>query len=206
MWKDYFSFNKRQRNGIIVLLTFIMGMMVYLVIADYFPPTAVQQDFKSFKAETDKAKGADTVKPAAKQITPTNVGIIELNGADSAELMKLPGITGKIANTIIHFRDALGGYYSKEQLREVYGMDSAEYVAISSMVSADASKVEKLDINSATEKDMTHHPYIHKKLAKAIYEYRKENGSFNSLDELKKVDGVDAEKFSKIRPYLMISN
>ena len=121
-------------------------------------------------------------------------------------MTKLPGITPKTANTIIHFRDALGGYYSKEQLKEVYGMDSTEYVAISGMVSADASKVEKLDINSATEEEMTHHPYIRKKLAKAIYDYRKQKGSFNSIEELKKVDGVDAEKFSKLRPYLMISN
>jgi hypothetical protein len=34
-----------------------MGMMVYLVIADYFPPSAAQQDFKSFKAEQIKQKG-----------------------------------------------------------------------------------------------------------------------------------------------------
>src|SRR6185312_10720511 len=179
-WKDYFDFNKKQRNGIIVLLVIIMGMMAYLLVSDYLPPSPANVDLASFKADMTKVKNNkhDTVKPTAQADTSSLKTAIEINSADTSELIKLPGITPKLALTMVHFRDALGGYYSKEQLTEVYGMTDAVYSAIVRNIEVDSTKVEKLNLNKTTEKDMTRHPYIHKKLAKAIYDYRKENGSF----------------------------
>src|ERR1700761_4069099 len=48
--------------------------------------------------------------------------IIELNTADSAKLTELPGIGGGHAVQIIRYRTRLGGFYSKEQLKEIYGL------------------------------------------------------------------------------------
>jgi competence ComEA-like helix-hairpin-helix protein len=208
VWKDYFDFNKRQRNGIIVLLVLIMGMMIYLLISDYLPPSPANVDFSSFKADMAKIKtrANDTVKKEAMPVSTDTLThpTIELNSADTTDLMALPGITPKLALTIVHFRDALGGYYRKEQLKEVYGMSEDCYNAIAGRVIVDSGKVEKIDINRATEKDMTRHPYIHKKLAKAIYDYRKENGSFSKLSDLLKVEGIDEEKYNKLVHYLVI--
>jgi competence protein ComEA len=207
MWKEYFSFNKRQRNGILVLLTLIVGMMVYLLIADYFPPAPVKPDFASFKADVSKVESSKDSIPKSISVLTNNVttsGTIELNSADSSDFMMLPQITPKLARTIVRFRDALGGYYSKIQLLEVYGMDSACYSAVVDKVTLDVSKVEKIDINKATEKELTHHPYIHKKLAKAIYDYRKTNGSFSNSRDLMKVDGIDEDKYAKLAPYITI--
>jgi DNA uptake protein ComE-like DNA-binding protein len=119
--------------------------------------------------------------------------------------MKLPLITPKLARTIIRFRDVLGGYYSKSQLLEVYGLDTACYNSIVKYIKVDASKVEKLDINKATEKAMTHHPYIHKKLAKAIFDYRKQNSGFKDIKEIMNVEGVDKDLYLKLSPYLSIT-
>ena len=207
MWKDYFSFNKRQRNGILGLLTLIVGMIVYLLIADYFPPVPAKLDFASFKAEVSKVESPkDSISKAVPAIdnNTTASGTMELNSADSSGFMTLPQITPKLARTIVRFRDALGGYYSKTQLLEVYGMDSACYNAIINKVTIDVSKVEKMDINKATEKELTHHPYIHKKLAKAIYDYRKTKGPFSNSRDLMKVDGIDEDKYAKLAPYITI--
>ena len=207
MWKDYFSFNKRQRNGIIVLLTLIVGMMIYLLIADYLPPSQANIDFSSFKADVAKTRPTDTSSKTSSVIKQDNIShlaSIELNTADSADFTTLPQVTPKLARTIVHFRDALGGYSSKTRLMEVYGMDSSCYKTIVTMVTIDTTKVEKLDINKATEKELSHHPYIHKKLAKAIYEYRKTNGPFLKIKDIVKVDGIDEEKCTKLAPYLTI--
>lgn len=208
MWKDYFSFNKRQRNGIIVLLALIVGMMLYLIIADYFPPSKANIDFSSFKNDVAKLKtSSDTIPkaiPVNKQDSLNHSTALELNSADSADLMALPQITPKLARTIVHFRDALGGYCSKKQLLEVYGMDSICYNAIVSTLTLDLSKVEKMNINKVTEKELAHHPYIHKKLAKAIYDYRKINGPFSKMTDLMKVDGIDEDKYAKLAPYITI--
>src|ERR1700722_6183970 len=98
MWKDYFSFNKRQRNGILVLLTLIVGMMVYLLIADYFPPSPAKLDFASFKADVSKVENSkDSIPKSVSVLTnnETTSGTIELNSADSSDFMMLPQITPK---------------------------------------------------------------------------------------------------------------
>ena len=183
-------------------------MMVYLLIADYFPPAPAKLDFASFKADVSKVGNSkDSVSKVSSTVainTTTISGTIELNSADSSDFMTLPQITPKLARTMVRFRDALGGYYSKTQLLEVYGMDSVCYNAIINKVTLDISKVEKININNATEKELTHHPYIHKKLAKAIYDYRKTNGSFSNSQELMKVDGIDEDKYAKLAPYITI--
>ena len=181
--------------------------MVYLLIADYFPPSPIKPDFASFKADVSKVESSKDSIPKSVSVLSNNIitsGTVELNSADSSDFMTLPQVTPKLARTIARFRDALGGYYSKTQLLEVYGMDSACYNAIISKVTLDISKVEKIDINKATERELTHHPYIHKKLAKAIYDYRKSNGSFSNSRDLMKVDGIDEDKYAKLAAYITI--
>lgn len=206
MWKDYFSFNKRQRNGIMVLLVLIAGMMVYLIFADYIPPSPANIDFAAFKTDVAKAKFkvVSAKKPEQKTVDTGHSRAIELNTADSAELALLPDVTPKLARTIIRFRNALGGYYSKQQLHEVYGMDSVCYNAISRLVKVNATLVQKININMATKKDMMHHPYIRRKLAKAIYKYRKKEGPFKTIGDVKNVNGIDEETYNKLKPYLSL--
>src|SRR4029077_889564 len=178
-----------------------------LLIADYFPASQVKIDFSSFKADVAKSRPIDTSSKAFSVIKQDNINhsaTIELNSADSADFMTLPQITPKLARTIVHFREALGGYYSKKQLLEVYGMDSVCYNNIVTMITLDSTKVEKMNVNKATEKELAHHPYIRKKLAKAIYDYRKTNGPFSKIKDIMKVDGIDDEKCAKLAPYLTI--
>jgi competence protein ComEA len=215
-WKDQFAFSKRQRNGIMVLLALIVCALIILIITDFLSPSPATVDYSSFRADMAKVK----FKPAdtSKNITAKQEEIqlvrnakipttpIEINSADSADFMNFPLMTAKVARTIIRFRDALGGYYSKKQLLEVYGMDSACYNSMADKLTVDLSKVDKLNVNKATEKALTHHPYLHKKLAKAIIDYRKENGDFKSVRDLLKIDGIDEELFAKLSPYITIVN
>ena len=48
---------------------------------------------------------------------------IDLNSADSIMLEQLPGIGNKLSKRIVKYRDILGGFYSLEQLHEVYGLN-----------------------------------------------------------------------------------
>ena len=45
--------------------------------------------------------------------------VVELNGADSAELVKLYGIGGYYAKRIIEYRERLGNFYTPEQLQAI---------------------------------------------------------------------------------------
>gem|GEM_PF-6410755 len=59
---------------------------------------------------------------------------LELNGSDSASLRKVKGIGPVFAARIVKYRDALGGFKSKEELRKVYGMTEEAYAEISPQV------------------------------------------------------------------------
>ena len=55
---------------------------------------------------------------------------IDLNTADTLLLQKVPGIGPAFARRIFRYRERLGGYYVREQLQEVYGMDRERYEQI----------------------------------------------------------------------------
>ena len=59
--------------------------------------------------------------------------------------------------------------------------------------------VDKVNINTATEKELAKLPGIGMGIAKRIVEYRKAYGGFKSIDELKKVKGIGDKKFEKIK-------
>lgn len=200
MWKDYFSFNKKQRNGVLFLLAVIVLLLIYLFIADYFPANNKPIDFSSFKAELTK-----TGRPSTINRKDSNTASrIEINSADTNLLMTLPKMTSYCAGMIVRYRKKLGGYYSTKQLKEVWGMDSAMYKASLGKVWVDTSLVNKININTADIKRLAYHPYIRYYLAKAIVNYREEHGLFASMATLHKMAAIDDSTYARIVPYLFI--
>ena len=56
--------------------------------------------------------------------------IIELNVADTAMLKSIYGIGEKLSVRIVKYRKKLGGFYSVEQLKEVYGLRTENFKKI----------------------------------------------------------------------------
>lgn len=57
----------------------------------------------------------------------------------------------------------------------------------------------KININTATKEDLLKIKFIGDKKAEAIIEYRKENGDFNTVEELKNVPGIGEKIYQKIK-------
>lgn len=56
--------------------------------------------------------------------------IVDLNSADSALLVRVPGIGPAFSRRIIRLRERLGGFYTVLQLQEVYGMDEDKFLEL----------------------------------------------------------------------------
>ena len=202
-WKEYFTFNKKQRNGILVLLVFIALLMAYLFMADYFPQSSKPIDFSVFKKEIQNTAIAP---PSAAAVTNTNALKIDINSADTNALMTIPKMTSYCASMIVRYRKKLGGYYSTKQLKEVWGMDSSIFNSAMNRVRTDSGGLHKININTADIKQLAYHPYIHYYLAKAIVNYREEHGLFPSLAALHKMAAIDDSTYTRIAPYLTVGN
>ncbi|MDR1585791.1 MAG: helix-hairpin-helix domain-containing protein [Prevotellaceae bacterium] len=127
---------------------------------------------------------------------------VELNSADTAELMRVKGIGRSYARNIIRFRDESGGFVSVEQLQDVYGMRPENYERIRPYCIVNRDFVRKINVNSATVDHLKRHPYLNFYQSKAIYDLRRKKGKLNSIDDLKKLKDLSPELLSKIEPYL----
>lgn len=134
--------------------------------------------------------------PQKKEIIPVN-----LNEADSAQLENLPGIGPVLAPRIIKFRKILGGYYSVEQLREIYGMRPENFSVVSPFLFVKEEGYQKFNINFSTLSELGHHPYIGYRTARRILDLRDKQGKFTGVIELSCLMGEDSLK--KIAPYLV---
>jgi competence protein ComEA len=63
---------------------------------------------------------------------------------------------------------------------------------------------EAVNINIATVKELAALPGIGKMKAEAIVAYRQENGRFNTVDDIKKIEGIGKKTFNKIREQVVV--
>jgi len=158
--------------------------------------------------EVDELNDKKTFKANYK---PTNVPehtlkpIIEINAADSLQLESIRGIGPAFASRIIRFRRRLGGFYRKEQLMEVYGMDSLKYNQIKEQIQVNTGLVRSFNINTFTFEEIRHHPYLTYKQMNAIIQYRTQHGLYKSIDDLRKIAIMNEEIIRKIEPYFSLS-
>lgn len=62
-----------------------------------------------------------------------------------------------------------------------------------------------VNINTATEEQLSSLPGIGPSYAKAIVDYRKSNGNFKTADELKNVKGIGDKKYAKLASQVSVS-
>jgi competence protein ComEA len=150
----------------------------------------------NYPQKTYEAKTYDKLK-----YTPS---IIDVNNADTAAFIALPGIGSKLAQRIINFRDKLGGFYKAEQVAETFGLPDSTYQKIKARLSFTNTAVKQFNINTATVDEMKTHPYIRYAIANAIVQYRTQHGNFAAVADIKKIMLVTDEVFEKVVPYLTV--
>lgn len=140
--------------------------------------------------------------PSSVKSTKANMPLIDLNLADSAQLQSIKGLGPVFASRIIRYRDRLGGFYSKDQLREVFGLDSSKFAQWTPQFKLSISNLRKINVNTAEFNDFKKHPYLNYKQVNAIIQYRKQHGEFHALSDLSKIALLNAEILRKLEPYL----
>jgi competence protein ComEA len=214
--KDYFTFHKAERNGIIVLLFILSVLLFVLSILHAFVPNT-PQDFSSFNAivaELEKAqtmasipaqeeayrdnKTSASIEP--KSSTPKNRFLFNPNQLSTEKWSQL-GLSTKQISVIKHYEEKGGHFYKKEDLKKIYGMSENLYQELEPFITL-PEKSAKYDTGSTKSwerKNITFEKQFQKtesKTSEAIIE-------LNSADtaKLKKLKGIGSGFAKRILNY-----
>ena len=127
-----------------------------------------------FRRKTDFAKSYVVADSVYERLAPyIDIPKIDINRADSAALVTLPGIGPWFAAKMISYREELGGYSHPEQLLEIYRFDREKYDGLSDLISC--SPPVPYPLWTLPEAELARHPYISKAEAHGIVLYRQHN-------------------------------
>jgi len=198
--KNYFSVSKKEWNGLVVLVVLILLVLAAPYLFKFFRKDNIVDPHALDKAvlllnlvNKQSAIKQQKIGPGVK---------IELNSADTSKLKELVGIGSAFARRIVNYRQRLGGFYRKEQLLEVFGLDTAQYAEIQQQVSVDTLGIKKIHINKVSFEGLQRFPYLSYKQMNALIRFREQHGEYTSLADLRAVAIIDKITLQKIKPYI----
>lgn len=128
--------------------------------------------------------------------------LIDINRADSGELVTIAGVGPFYASEIVELRGQLGGFFDLNQLNDVYRMRPETIEKIAAAVFIDSTAVKHIHVNSASVEELADHAYLDWKTAKIIVAYRKAHGPYLQSADILQTDVVSQDVYLKIAPYL----
>ncbi len=117
--------------------------------------------------------------------------VFDINKADSASLEKLDGIGPALAIRILKYKNALGGFVSKDQYSEIYGLNDNALAQLNRYTFiGKAFEPEKINLYSAEFKIIAGHPYLGYQAAKCISKLKKTTFSAEAVHSIIRNDTV----------------
>lgn len=139
--RDYLTFNKRERNGIIILLSIISLLLIYLNSSDVFKTpekvdfTKFEKEIAAFNASMELNRIAEKEKKDslydANSIVPGTALITEYFSFNPNNLAeedwKRLGFNDKQVQTIKNYESKGGQFRTKEDVKKMYCISSDQY-------------------------------------------------------------------------------
>lgn len=131
--------------------------------------------------------------------------VLDINVADSTQLLAVYGIGPVLCKRILTFRDKLGGFVSMDQLKEIYGLDTSVVRNMKKrFIVSPEFHPRTINLNTASLEELDSHPYISRKEAQAIITYRLQHQAFLSIDQVGAIKLLDQKWVDRARPYFTI--
>jgi DNA uptake protein ComE-like DNA-binding protein len=161
-----------------------------------------QQNRRNYYSyDTSRFKNSSSFEKQEKKPQYT-INKLELNLCDTAEIVVVPQFGSKRAQKLVEYREKLGGFYAFEQVKEVFILQNIEVEFLKKYFTLNVSLIKKININTATYKELVVHPYIDSYLAKLIINHREKRGNFTSMEEVQKATNAYQELIEKLQNYI----
>ena len=169
---------------------------VYQRISNYC--TLVAPPPKVFASKYPSKKYTSKYPPRKKR----SDKIININVATREELKSLWGIGPVVSEAVIERRERLGGFHSKEQFAEVWGITDSVLLMNKKRIHITAP-FRYININGS-EDSLSRHYLISYNLAKLIVRYRRQHGEYQKIEDIKKLRTISDSTYLELAPYLRV--
>ncbi|MBS1641125.1 MAG: helix-hairpin-helix domain-containing protein [Bacteroidetes bacterium] len=224
--KDYFTFSRKERVALIILILLISIFIVlpYVISFKKNAPLInenLQQQVKLLLvkdslpnnnlAENETSNENSFSKNSSYAMFEFNPNTINEEG------WKKLGLKDKTIKTILNYRSKGGKFKTPEDIRKIWGLKKEDadriipYAKIESKTNNNNSAKEtintstiKIDINIATPQEWFAIPNMDRTLAYKIIKYKEKLGGFLTIQQVKETYGLTDSLFKTIEPYLIL--
>ncbi len=196
--KNYFTFNKKERNGIL-LLSFVLLVLVVFYQFSYLLKPKQQTDFSDFKKAIAEL---DYIKESKEVVKEVSLFYFNPNTLDDQGWIALGLPEGKLK--VLRNYQKSGGYFKqKEDLQSCYAIGDDFYNTIKDYVSIPKTKKPAtinhqpkitnkiIELNKADSLTLISIKGIGPFYAKQIINYRDELGGFLSFSQFTEIWGLE---------------
>lgn len=226
-WKDFFTYSKSERRGIVVLVILILlvsasrWLMIWINPVEHAeikwgPPEVY---FVEEQLELDS-----TTDFRAEQRRESELFQFNPNTLDATGWQKL-GFSPKQANAILNYREAGATFEKRADLKKLFVVDEARYEELYEfidlpLVAASTRKVQPLaekevtfptdpiifELNTVDTVGLQSLQGIGSYYARKIVEYREQIGGYREIDQLLEIWKMKEETIEAIRPFLSLDS
>ncbi len=162
-------------------------------------PHRAKPQYTDYKSKATSQFAREFPKKVAETVT-----LVELNAADSLDLMDIRGVGAKSARQVIRYRNALGGFRTIEQLAEIRYLHPNVLQKLMETVRVDSNLIRPMNLNEVAVEDLAKHPYLSWKMAQSIIDMRAHRKRFSHVDEILEHHRMTDSLFLQIRPYIYV--
>lgn len=219
--KSYFSFSRKEYNGIFILCLLIASFIYIPPIYQLFQKEPVF-DFKTFEKEIAEFKASQ--KEVARPATYANSKIsqpiyFEFDPNDlSTEKWQKLGLANWQIKIIKNYEAKGGRFYKKEDLQKIYAIKDEQYIKLMPYIRIATNNTPPsltikipaktslpiININQADSLTLENIRGIGPSFASRIVKYRNRLGGFHHIEQLREVYGIDSLKFDQIKNQITI--
>lgn len=233
--KDFFTFTKGERQGLFVLLS----LMVLLILFNFLYPLFLshkQYDFTAYDREVNDflKSNKDSIRKNKKQFQKEDFNILDAQHSVSEQSLNPfsfdpntmtqkewseMGLTNKQIKVIENYKAKGGKYFDKEDFRKMYCISASEYEILEpfidiKIVKPDYSKKEvpkretsinKVEINTAGFEELLKIKGIGNYFATQIIDYRTKLGGYYNVNQLLEIPKMDTSRLHPLLPYLEVN-
>jgi DNA uptake protein and related DNA-binding proteins len=192
-WKDFFYFSRRERQGLLILLTLIIGIILGKFLFER-PQPIIADDSLALMPESTSVEASDVkIRMSELPIRNKHVNFSNVKYSTSVNSRAIPDEKVESPETRT--------YYVKEKIENISSNSERSSFPRSEKLQTGMT----INLNQADSVMFCSIPGIGPVFSKRIVAYRNLLGGYYRLEQLQEVYGMYVELYEKILPFLEIT-